>query len=363
MISSAVQFLKKEKFYVLLFFVVFAMYGSALLWPDKGAKEADPKSAPAVQEFRQAEQRLQSKIKKAGSMAAYLKAHPDLEMIFGALSLLIALSLAAGLIINFLILFRRGWLDRFVLGPRPPPAVEWKIFMIFKVILLFMAGSFLTGAALGGVFRFLFPAGSLNLNLLLHTFLMDVLCFVFVLYVVRKEGGSARDLGLQVPSRNVPAEWMIGWGAYAAILPVFGLCLAGLVALAQLFHYEPTPHALVNVFLEEQSRSPFLIFFSVFLATVYGPVFEEIFFRGFCYQIFKRRFGIFPAMVISAAFFSLIHANTFAFWPIFILGLALAWIFEKRGSLLPGIILHITHNTVFITYFFMAKRIVQHAGV
>ena len=234
--------------------------------------------------------------------------------------------------------------------------------LIPKEVLLFIAGSALLGVILGWTRRFLIHSEGMNFNMLLHTFIMDFLSFAFVLHVVRNEGGDRRDIGFQVPSGSVPSELMVGWGAYAAILPLFMVSLLALVALAQLFHYEPEAHPLVNIFLEEEHRSPFLISFSIFLAVAFGPVFEEIFFRGFCYQILKRHWGMFPAMISSAVLFALIHANLFAFWPIFILGLALAWIFEKRGSLLPGIILHVTHNAVFITYFFLAKKLVQQAA-
>ena len=63
-------------------------------------------------------------------------------------------------------------------------------------------------------------------------------------------------------------------------------------------------------------------------------------------------------MFLSASFFALIHNNTFAFWPIFILGMGLVYLFEKRGSLIAPIVLHITHNIVFISYFFLAKRVI-----
>ena len=361
-IGSAFQFLKKEKFYSFLFLAVIVFYTSMQFWHGETAKEAS-KPAPAVEAFKHAEVRLQNRIQKAGSMNEYLKAHPKFEAVFTLLSILIGFGLTAGLIIDFLILFKPGWRARFAYEPKPPPSVDWKFSMIFKVVLLFIAGSTLLGGILSGSKRFLGGgAGDMNFYMLFHTFLIDFLSFAFVLHVVRAEGGSQRDIGLQVPSGSVPRELIIAWGAYAAILPLFVLSLVGLIALAQLFHYEPEAHPLVNIFLEEEHRSSFLIYFSIFLAVAFGPVFEEIFFRGFCYQILKRHWGIFPAMVASAAGFALIHANTFAFWPIFILGMALAWVFEKRGSLLPGIILHVTHNAVFITYFFLAKKLVQQAG-
>ncbi len=341
---------------------MIGFYAAMHFWSGKAPKESS-QPAPAVQEFRQAEAKLQDKIKKAGSMNEYLKAHPKFEAVFTLLSILIAFGLTAGLIIDFLVLFKPEWRARFAYEPKPPSAVEWKFSMIFKAVLLFIAASARVGGVLSGAKKVFGPgAGDVNFYMLFHTFLIDFLSFFFVLHVVRSEGGSKRDIGFQVPSGSVGREWMVAWGTYAAILPVFVLSLLGLVALAQLFHYEPESHPLVNIFLEEEHRSSFLIYFSIFLAVAFGPVFEEIFFRGFCYQILRRQWGVFPAMVSSAAAFSLIHANTFAFWPIFILGLALAWIFEKRGSLLPGIILHVTHNAVFITYFFLAKKLVQQAG-
>ena len=107
-----------------------------------------------------------------------------------------------------------------------------------------------------------------------------------------------------------------------------------------------------------------MVLYSIFLATFLGPVFEEIFFRGFCYPILKKQFGIKTAMVLTAVFFALIHENTFSFWPIFLLGLALVYLFEKRGSLLAPMALHIVHNSLFIAYFFFAKNLIfRESGV
>jgi len=63
------------------------------------------------------------------------------------------------------------------------------------------------------------------------------------------------------------------------------------------------------------------------------------------------------ALILSSAFFSLIHQNAFAFLPVFVLGLGLGYLYEKRGTLLPSIALHIVHNSIFIGYFFLAKEV------
>ena len=152
---------------------------------------------------------------------------------------------------------------------------------------------------------------------------------------------------------------MIGWTGYLGVLPIFALVLAVLLFLANLVRYEPPPHPLVNVFIEEEKRLPFLVAFSAFLGAVIGPVFEEVFFRGFCYPILKGKVGKVWAMVISAAFFASIHHTGFVFWPIFVLGLALAYLYESRRSLLAPITLHVTHNTLFISYFFLVKQMIS----
>jgi len=230
--------------------------------------------------------------------------------------------------------------------------------MLFKVIVLFITVSLLLSLVLNGVEGLFHSKSSNNFVLLLHTTLVDIVCFLLILWITRKENGNWKDLGLQVPSGKPFQEVLMGWGAYAAILPVFALILVALIYVANLFHYEPPPHPLVSVFLEEEKRSPALIFYSVFLAVVFGPIFEEIFFRGFCYPIFKKKFGRTAAMALSSSFFALIHDNTFAFWPIFILGMVLVYVYEKRGSLIPSMVLHITHNSIFIFYFFLAKNVV-----
>ena len=60
-------------------------------------------------------------------------------------------------------------------------------------------------------------------------------------------------------------------------------------------------------------------------------------------------------MFLTASFFSLIHQNAFAFLPVFILGMGLGYLYEKRGTLVPSIMLHVVHNTVFIGYFFLRR--------
>lgn len=79
-----------------------------------------------------------------------------------------------------------------------------------------------------------------------------------------------------------------------------------------------------------------------------APFAEEIFFRGFMFAGLRRRLPLWPAAAISAAVFGLVHAPTgpAAVPPLVVLGLILAWLYEKTGSLWPPILVHLTNNAI-----------------
>ncbi|MDQ7842798.1 MAG: CPBP family glutamic-type intramembrane protease [Armatimonadota bacterium] len=77
------------------------------------------------------------------------------------------------------------------------------------------------------------------------------------------------------------------------------------------------------------------------------PVGEELFFRGFVYGAL-RRWGIPLANVLSAFFFAAVHHQVVHFLPVFLLGIILAWLYERTGSLLPAMLVHALNNAVAI---------------
>lgn len=78
-----------------------------------------------------------------------------------------------------------------------------------------------------------------------------------------------------------------------------------------------------------------------------APLIEELFFRGYLYQVFRKYSPkVWWASVGSAAIFALFHLEFQVFIPIFILGLVMNWSFEKTGSLWTPIIFHMTNNAL-----------------
>ncbi len=360
MLSKVLEFFRREKLYTVLTLLVAGAFAFAYFSP--GAREKRPQSSAAIEEFKKAEDVFQKKVSDTALVQEYLKKHPDQALRIEIVILLFGAFFMAGLMLDTLFLASPSWRAKLVTVPAPPQTTPWALSMIFKVVIVFVAGSLLLGMTFAAMRQALKGQDLMNVFMILHTLIMDSLCVYLIIRLVKKSGGHIRDLGFQIPSGKPWKEVLFAWSAYAGVLPVFVLLLLALLGLAQLFHYEPPPHPLVHVFLEEDGKKQALITFSIVLAALIGPVFEEIFFRGFCYSILKKKFGVPLAMVLTASFFAFIHENTFAFWPIFVLGLILAYTYEKRGTLVAPIVLHMTHNSIFLLYFFTAKEMVLLAG-
>ena len=78
---------------------------------------------------------------------------------------------------------------------------------------------------------------------------------------------------------------------------------------------------------------------------VFAPIFEELAFRGILYAILRRRLSPMPAAMISACIFAAAHGyGLIGFISVFWSGLLWAWLYERTGSLIPGMIAHAMNN-------------------
>lgn len=96
--------------------------------------------------------------------------------------------------------------------------------------------------------------------------------------------------------------------------------------------------------IEGASLGLFLI--AMAAGCVLAPFAEELFFRGYVFQTFARRYHPAWAYLFSAGLFAVVHANLAAAVPIFVLGLMLAYIFQQSGSIVPGVIAHGVNNAI-----------------
>jgi membrane protease YdiL (CAAX protease family) len=91
--------------------------------------------------------------------------------------------------------------------------------------------------------------------------------------------------------------------------------------------------------------SPALTAISLVEYVAFAPVFEELAFRGLLFAILRRKFRFLPAAIISASIFAIAHGyGLVGFVSVLWSGVLWAWIYEKTGSLLPGILAHAINN-------------------
>jgi uncharacterized protein len=84
------------------------------------------------------------------------------------------------------------------------------------------------------------------------------------------------------------------------------------------------------------------------LVVVAAPISEEVFFRGFMFAGLRSRLPFATAAAITALVFGISHSATgiTAVPQLTVLGIVLAWLYEKTGSLWPPILVHLTNNAI-----------------
>ena len=84
--------------------------------------------------------------------------------------------------------------------------------------------------------------------------------------------------------------------------------------------------------------------------TLIGPVVEELLFRGAITKELLRKYNPSTAIVISGLLFGLIHLNPAQVLGASLIGILLAWIYWRTGSLIPCMALHIFNNALTVWF-------------
>ena len=193
----------------------------------------------------------------------------------------------------------------------------------------------------------------IGVNIYLTVVFMNVIpCWFIIKYLYTKYGQDLRYLGIEF--KHVPKKIMIGFVGYVTCMPFLLLTLLISFMAMTFFKAEPPPHPLVPIVMKDESVLD-LIYMMVF-ACILGPITEEIFFRGLLYPLFKKRVGIVLVAVLTAMLFAFLHMNWVMVLSIFVLGILFAYLYEKTGSLLPSMFVHMLHNTIMFIFVFVVKR-------
>jgi membrane protease YdiL (CAAX protease family) len=110
---------------------------------------------------------------------------------------------------------------------------------------------------------------------------------------------------------------------------------------------------LVTLF--QGGGDPVAIGLLVIAAVVLAPIVEELIFRGCLYRFLKSQTTLLPAQIASGLLFSMIHWNLLSFLPLVIVGIFLARVYEKTGSILVAIWFHAFFNAFSLGMLFVTN--------
>ena len=167
------------------------------------------------------------------------------------------------------------------------------------------------------------------------------------LVAIRRRGLSWRDLGL----RPIPAGWTLR--AVGAALMAFPI-VAVVNLTIQVSMETPQPNPQFDVIAPGGFSWSALVGMLI-VAGVIVPFAEELFFRGLVYGWLRRRIGVWFAALASALFFSILHGILWLVPALAVLGMILARVYEKSGSLWAVTVTHGIFNavTVVLLYVFL----------
>lgn len=252
------------------------------------------------------------------------------------LTLVDLVAMATGTVVCLLLWIRRNEPSSFIRLHEPgvPPPWPGRI----GAAVLLRGGAI--GVVLTGLFTIVAPPDNVPFRALAIPLTNAPLLFLAYRYLLRPSGMTFDDgFGLEI-------GWANAGRLVAAVSAVVAAGLWGgwvMERLLEPFHL--TSHWAEWFDADLVWASPSMTAISLIEYVVFAPLFEELVFRGLLFAILRRKFSFLPAALISAVIFGVAHGyGLVGLLSVCWSGLLWAWIYEKTGSLLPGILAHAINN-------------------
>jgi len=181
---------------------------------------------------------------------------------------------------------------------------------------------------------------------------LDVMILIIITYWLRKHyKQSLRAVG--VYRENLFEKFKIAVFNYFSFLPVIVILL--FISAVYLSKYQNAPSPQLMFYFLVFEENPWIIGLTVLFVAVIGPFAEELLFRGLLYNSLKKSIGCIQAMIATSLLFSLLHMNLIGFLPILGLSLLFVYLYEKTGSLMVSVFVHVLHNSFLILIIFILR--------
>ncbi|MDO8950724.1 MAG: type II CAAX endopeptidase family protein [Actinomycetota bacterium] len=159
-----------------------------------------------------------------------------------------------------------------------------------------------------------------------------LLALAYIALRNRLHGMTWASLGVRKAPLGRSLKYMFGFLALA-VMAVLGL-VAVMVALQV-----PEPEMAVR-----PARSASTWIWLLVGAVIIGPLGEELIHRGMIFGFLRHRHRVVIAALISSVIFALLHLSPVAFVTALPLGLYLCLMYQRLGSIVPGLVLHMSWN-------------------
>jgi membrane protease YdiL (CAAX protease family) len=172
--------------------------------------------------------------------------------------------------------------------------------------------------------------------------------------VVAERGGHLRDLGI---GGKFFSGIGLGLTAFLVVQPFLQLVAVLEERAAQKGKIPDIPvQQIIQVIAK--TRSGWVVALAAIVAIVVAPISEELLFRGFLQPALGHWVGRWSAIVLSAAFFAAAHMDLYAMPTLLLLGIALAYVYDRTRSLAAPVALHMAFNGITMLSVFAFRGLV-----
>lgn len=208
--------------------------------------------------------------------------------------------------------------------PEPTPRSErWSLRYALAAYVI----TFVVANGVGAILYFGFDVRHLGTGV--GVLIVDAVLLGALVPLKRRRGLTLPDLGL----RSAPAPRSLGPAVLAFI---------AYLVIIECWIAVTHPHNSAKT-LSDVHEGTAKVVLAVIAAAASAPIVEEIFFRGLLYRSFRNRLPILPAALIAGALFGLVHITSYPLDTLPVkagFGVIACLLYERTGSLLPGIGLH-----------------------
>lgn len=144
-----------------------------------------------------------------------------------------------------------------------------------------------------------------------------------------------------------------GWMTTAVLLGLVVIPLSGLIAYGIQLALGRAPENPQLPFLAPEGFSWFGAISMLVFGGLVGPFAEELLFRGVIYTWLRDRWNVWLANLASSLLFGILHGEVSVAGAAFVLGIILAWSYERSRSLWPPVLIHVLNNSAKIVLLYI----------